>query len=184
MDFWSEATAQRQGANACLKWLEEETDYFTAPASSRFHGSRPGGLLIHSVNVCEELLNLRENHYVAEIDRASAIIVALLHDVCKCNTYKPVTKRQRNKLGEWVDVKTYEIADTLPMGHGEKSLYLVQKSGLQLTDTEAAAIRWHMGAYTDRQNLSMMGAAFRRWPLALFLHLADMIAANYVEVEA
>lgn len=183
MDFW-ERIADRPGAAECLKWLETETDFFTAPASSRFHGSKPGGLLIHSVNVCDELLNLLDHHATPEVDRRSAIIVALLHDVCKCNTYRPTTKRQRDKQGNWGDVQGYEINDTLPMGHGEKSLYLVQKSGLRLSDAEAAAIRWHMGAYNDKDKLSTLGAAFDRWPLALFLHMADMIAAHYVELEA
>lgn len=169
MSYWREI-AYRPGTAACLKWLEEETDYFTAPASRKHHNAFPGGLLVHSLNVCEELLQIQHMYCGNGANRESAILVALLHDVCKCNFYK--------QTGDG-----YTIRDTLPMGHGEKSTYMLLQTGLALTDEEAAAIRWHMGAYSDPDKLQTLGQAFARYPLALFLHMADMIAAHYIELE-
>lgn len=181
MNYWREI-AHRPGAAAFLEWLEKETDYFTAPASRKHHGAQPGGLLVHSLNVCEELLHMLST-YAGEIKRESAILVALLHDVCKCNFYDLVSVDHTLVDEPGQAVYTYRIDDTLPMGHGEKSLYLIMKTGLQLTDEEAAAIRWHMGAYGDPDKLQTLGQAFDRCPLALFLHMADMIAAHYIETE-
>lgn len=183
LKFWQEIE-DRNGADLCLQWLQNETDFFTAPASSKYHGAHPGGLLAHSVIVCEELLALLEAMEVDEVDRGSAILVALLHDVCKANHYKETTLRRKNATtGKWEDQRGYIVDDQLPLGHGEKSLYMLLQSGLMLTDEEAAAIRWHMGAYRDHDELGTMGRAFDRWPLALFLHTADMVAAHYIEVD-
>lgn len=182
--YWAELDG-RNGADLCLNWLETETDFFTAPASTKYHGAHPGGLVAHSVNVCEELLTMLDAHDVKGVERESAILVALLHDVCKVNHYKQaITRRKNPDSGKWEDVRGYIVDDQLPLGHGEKSLYMLLQSGLMLTDEEAAAIRWHMGAYRDQAETGTMGKAFDRWPLALFLHLADMVAAHYVEVEA
>lgn len=91
-------------------------------------------------------------------------------------------KRQRGHDGELQDVSTYEYDDsTLPLGHGEKSLYILQHLGMELTEQEAAAIRWHMGAYRDHDCYSEMNRAFERYALALFLHLADMAATYWWE---
>lgn len=172
-------------ADICLEWLENYTDFFTAPASTKYHGSRPGGLLIHSIAVCQTLMELLTIYGKdAGIEQESAILVALLHDVCKCNYYKETTKRQKNADGKWEDVRGYTVEDDLPMGHGEKSLYLILQTGLELTNEEAAAIRWHMGAYQDQDKLGTMSKAFDQYPLALFLHIADMIASHFIEKEA
>lgn len=183
LHYWAEI-ADRPGADSCLDWLWNETDFFTAPASTKYHGAHPGGLLVHSINVCEELLTMLDAHDVKGVERQSAILVALLHDVCKCNYYQEAPRRQRNpKTGKWEDVRGYITADTLPLGHGEKSAIMLMRTGLFLSEEELAAIRWHMGAYHDQDRLNTMGQAFDRWPLALFLHLADMVAAHYIEVE-
>ena len=113
---------------------------------------------------------------------ASAVTCALLHDICKAGTYRQTTKRQRGPDGKWQDVPAYEYDDSgLPLGHGEKSLFLLQRLGMELTDQEAAAIRWHMGAYRDHDCYNEMGKAFERYALALFLHLADMTATYWWE---
>lgn len=182
MNYWREI-AHRDGANDCLAWLEKETDYFTAPASRKHHGAHPGGLLVHSLNVCEELLHPLPIYCGKDANRESAILVALLHDVCKCNFYDLVSVDHTLVEDPDKPAYTYRIDDTLPLGHGEKSLYLLLQTGLELTDEEAAAIRWHMGAYGDPDKLQTLGQAFDRWPLALFLHMADMIAAHYIETE-
>lgn len=182
LGFWDEVD-QRPGTDNVLRWLENETDFFTAPASTKYHGNNPGGLVAHSLNVCGALLDLLNVCGVRSEYRESAILVALLHDVCKCNYYKETTKRKQDAAGKWSDERVYYADDNLPMGHGEKSLFLLMRCGLELTDEEAAAIRWHMGAYADRGQTATLGRAFDRYPLALFLHLADMIAAHYMEVE-
>lgn len=159
--FLSQVT--RPGADKLLEWLKS-TDFFTAPASTRFHGAYPGGLVKHSLNVYYALLgnfNLRGLY-----SPQTQTIVALLHDVCKANYY----------AGEYPD---YTVKDQIPMGHGEKSVYLVMKH-MELTDDEALAIRWHMGAYDDafRGGSRALNAAMERTPLVLELHYADMIATQ------
>lgn len=128
--FISQVT--RPGAADLLAWLGT-TDFFEAPASTRFHGAYPGGLVEHSLNVYYALLG---QSTIREYGGESVAVVALLHDVCKTGYYR------RERDGK------YSVKDQLPMGHGEKSVYLVMKF-MDLTDEEALAIRWHMGAYDD-----------------------------------
>lgn len=128
--FISQVT--RPGAADLLAWLGT-TDFFEAPASTRFHGAYPGGLVEHSLNVYYALLG---QYTIREYGGESVAVVALLHDVCKTGYYR------RERDGK------YSVKDQLPMGHGEKSVYLVMKF-MDLTDEEALAIRWHMGAYDD-----------------------------------
>lgn len=158
--FISQVT--RPGAADLLAWLGT-TDFFEAPASTRFHGAYPGGLVEHSLNVYYALLG---QSTIREYGGESVAIVALLHDVCKANYY----------AGEYPD---YTVKDQMPMGHGEKSVYLVMKH-MELTDDEALAIRWHMGAYDDafRGGSRALNAAMERTPLVLELHYADMIATQ------
>ncbi len=166
----------RPGAGTMLAWLEN-TDFFVAPASTRYHGSHPGGLVEHSVNAAEALVDLIEA-FDADIPIQSAVLVALLHDVCKAEYYHETTRRAKDADGKWQDVRAYSVRqDRLPLGHGEKSLYIV-RSCMDLTDEEACAIRWHMGAYCDQQQYGEMGMAMERYPLALLLHEADMIATH------
>ena len=106
----------------------------------------------------------------------------LVHDICKVGVYKPTTRRVRNEEGKWQEVPTYDFEDDLPLGHGEKSLYLAERHGLRLTDEEAAAIRWHMGPYRDRDAVREMSEAFQKFPLAAILHSADMIATYIIEL--
>lgn len=147
----------RPGAAALLEWLES-TDFFTAPATY------PGGLVKHSLNVYYALLgSYNVNGLYSPQTKA---IVALLHDVCKANYY----------AGEY---PAYTVRDQLPMGHGEKSVYLVMKH-MELTDDEALAIRWHMGAYDDafRGGSRALNEAMKKTPLVLALHYADMLATQ------
>lgn len=178
-----EQIEDRPGKAECLRWLENETDFFTAPASTKYHGAAPGGLCAHSLNVCDALTLLLRTWRVQNVTTSSAILVALLHDVCKTNFYTETTTRKRDASGKWYDARGYMIEDSLPMGHGEKALYMVLQTGLKLTNEEAAAIRWHMGAYNDHDKNYTLGAAFDKYPLALYLHMADMIAAHYIEAE-
>ena len=171
-------TTNRDGIEELIRYLQEETDFFTAPASTKYHGAFAGGLLMHSINVCAELrLDPNSKVYPTE----TLIIVALLHDICKANCYR-TEKRNVKENGGWVEKQIYVFEDELPLGHGEKSLYLASKF-IKLSDEEAAAIRWHMGAFDNafRGGDRGLNAAYEKYPLAVLLHMADMRAAYLVE---
>ena len=171
-------TTNRDGIEELIRYLQEETDFFTAPASTKYHGAFAGGLLMHSIKVCAELrLDPNSKVYPTE----TLIIVALLHDICKANCYR-TEKRNVKENGGWVEKQIYVFEDELPLGHGEKSLYLASKF-IKLSDEEAAAIRWHMGAFdcAFRGGDRGLNAAYEKYPLAVLLHMADMRATYLVE---
>lgn len=171
-------TTNRDGIEELIRYLQEETDFFTAPASAKYHGAFESGLLMHSINVCAELrLDPNSKVYPTE----TLIIVALLHDICKANCYR-TEKRNVKENGGWVEKQIYVFEDELPLGHGEKSLYLASKF-IKLSDEEAAAIRWHMGAFdcAFRGGDWGLNAAYEKYPLAVLLHMADMRATYLVE---
>lgn len=163
----------RPGAAELLEWLES-TDFFTAPASTKYHGAYPGGLLEHSLNVYYALIG---GPYALWASGETRAICALLHDICKADFYAASTKRQKNVDGVWETVPCYTVKDRFPLGHGEKSIFLIQRH-MELTDEEALAIRWHMGAYDDaaRGGSRTLSEAMAATPLVLALHTADMMA--------
>lgn len=172
---------EREGSAEMLKWLES-SDFFTAPASTRFHGSYPGGLVAHSNNVCRRLL---EEMPISDTSVESVVLVSLLHDVCKVNFYKAGTRNVKDpETGKWEAVPSYSIDDKLPMGHGEKSVFIINQF-MKLTVEEALAIRWHMGAFDEavKGGSYSMGNAYEKCPLALLLHIADMKATYLDEKE-
>lgn len=175
----------REGADKLLEYLESKSsDFFTAPASQRFHGSYEGGLVEHSVNVyhCLDAYLVRErvrNLYGMNYAQESIAIVALLHDICKMNCYKPGFRNVKDDNGVWQKVPSYDYEDKLPYGHGEKSVYIVN-GFIRLSREEAFAIRYHMGfsGLEDKRNI---GEAFERFPLAFALNVADMEATYFLE---
>ncbi|MGN0634192.1 MAG: hydrolase [Oscillospiraceae bacterium] len=176
----------RRGADKLLEWLDSDnSDFFTAPASTRYHGAYEGGLCEHSLNVyycLKEYLSrerVKEEYKVEFSDEAIAI-VALLHDLCKVNLYRTSFRNSKNEAtGKWEKVPYYEYNDTLPYGHGEKSVYIV--SGfMRLTRDEAMGIRWHMG-FSGEENINTVGRALEMYPLALAAYIADMEATFYIE---
>lgn len=177
------ATITREGADKFLEYLLEKTDFFTAPASTRFHGSYEGGLLEHSLNVYECLCDWVKHSkfckkYGFEFSEESLAIVSLLHDVCKTNFYK-TEMRNVKKDGVWVAVPYYTIEDNLPYGHGEKSVYIL--SGfMKLSREEAFAIRYHMG-FSGPEDANQVGRALEMFPLAYALCISDMEASYYME---
>ena len=177
------ACVTREGGAAFLEYLTEKTDFFTAPASTRYHGSYEGGLLEHSLNVYECLCDYVKHSkfckkYGFEFSEESLAIVALLHDVCKTNFYK-TEMRNVKKDGVWVPVPYYTIEDNLPYGHGEKSVYIL--SGfMRLSRDEAFAIRYHMG-FSGPEDANQVGRALEMFPLAFALCMADMEASYYME---
>lgn len=175
----------REGSAELLEYLESRaSDFFTAPASTRFHGSYEGGLVEHSINVYHCLQQYLSRERVKEVygldySEESIAIVSLLHDVCKINCYKPGTRNVKDEHGVWHSVPTYEFDDKLPYGHGEKSVYIL--SGyMRLTREEAFAIRYHMG-FSGTEDSRNVGNAFAMYPLSLALSIADMEATYYLE---
>ena len=176
---------QRRGAQQFLDYLTgENSDFFIAPSSTRFHGSHEGGLVEHSVNVYHCLKDYLSRPRTKELYRMdfteeTVALVALLHDVCKLNYYKTDYRNAKNEQGVWEKVPYYTINDTLPYGHGEKSVYIIS-SYMRLSREEAFAIRYHMG-FSGCEDRNSIGKAFEMFPLALALHVADMEATYLVE---
>ena len=174
-------SVERPGMESLIQWMQEETDFFNAPASGSRHGAFFGGLLCHSLDVYRYLQNfvkpLKE-----KIPEDTLILCGLLHDLCKINMYV-VRTRNVKQPGErrWEEVEYFAIEDSLPFGHGEKSVYLIMKH-IPLTDDEALAIRWHMGGYDDAARSYIGGLtqsnAYRAHPLCVALNIADMYCAH------
>ena len=175
-----QSNIRREGADRLLEWLQT-TDFFTAPASTRYHCACAGGLVQHSVNVYEVMM---EKHFDPACDNAESFaLCALLHDVCKANFYKVSTRNAKNDAtGQWEKVPFYQVADQLPYGHGEKSVYLIEHF-MRLKTDEAIAIRWHMGGFDDavRGGSFAISDAYNRYPLAVKLHASDLIATYLME---
>ena len=174
----------REGADKLLAYLDSDAnDFFRAPASTRFHGAYPEGLCEHSLNVYDCLCDLMARPRYKEVYGVSAsdesiAIVSLLHDLCKTNFYVESTRNVKEN-GVWREVPFYTINDTLPYGHGEKSVYII--SGfMKLTREEAFAIRYHMG-FSNTDDKNSVGAAFEMFPLAFALNTADMEATYFLE---
>ena len=160
----------RDGSKELLEWLQT-TDFFTAPASPRYHCACENGLVMHSVSVFNTLM---EKHFDEETDSVESFaICALLHDLCKAQFYKVSTRNVKNEqTGQWEKVPYYAIEDSFPFGHGEKSVFLIERF-MRLKIDEAMAIRWHMGEFGDK-NINTISQAYYRYPLAVKLHLADL----------
>lgn len=164
---------KRQGSQEFLDWLLK-TDFFTAPASTKYHGACEGGLLLHSLNVYK---TLRERYFEEGKDsEESFAICALLHDLCKAQFYKVSTRNVKNDVtGQWEKVPYYTVEDAFPYGHGEKSVFLIERF-MRLKTSEAMAIRWHMGGFDDsaRGGSFAISLAYEKYPIAVKLHLADL----------
>ena len=165
----------------------EKSGYFTAPASMKNHLCFEGGLMCHSLNVCEAALTLKKT-FMAErpdifekISDASIIVASLLHDMCKSDLYY----RKRNAAMEFGQAEFGTDSGTLPIGHGEKSVVMLLQMGLGLTDAEICAIRWHMGSWSvnqaDSEERNNFRAAEKRYPLVTLIQLADTIASKFTE---
>ncbi len=173
----------RDGSEKLLAFIEN-SDFFAAPASTRYHGNYEGGLCQHSLNVYDALVDILNRPRVKETygisyPAESIAIAALLHDLCKVNFYKTSYRNVKNEQGRWESVPYYTIEDNLPYGHGEKSVYIT--SGyMRLTRDEAFAIRYHMG-FSGPEDPTSVGKALEMFPLAWALCVADMEAAYFME---
>jgi hypothetical protein len=172
----------REGADKLLDFLLNGSDFFTAPASTRYHGAYEGGLVEHSLNVYDCLRDMMERlkeRYGIEYPDESIAIAGLLHDICKVNFYKTSYRNVKDETGRWQSVPYYTIEDTLPYGHGEKSAYIVS-AYIRLTRDEAFAIRYHMG-FSGTEDPGNVGRALEMFPLAYATCCADMEAAFLLE---
>lgn len=161
---------KRAGSQELLNWLMN-TDFFTAPASTKFHCACENGLVMHSVSVFNTMM---EKHFEEGVDEIESFAIsALLHDICKAEFYKVSTRNVKNELtGQWEKQPFYAIEDKFPFGHGEKSVFLIERF-VRLKLDEAMAIRWHMGSFDDPNGYTV-SQAYEKYPLAVKLHLADM----------
>ena len=180
------ANITRPGADALLDYLTNKCDFFTAPASARYHGSYEGGLCEHSLNVYYCLKDYLARERVQELygmnpSEETIAIVSLLHDVCKIGCYTKGTRNVKGPDGKWSQVPTYQFNDPMPYGHGEKSVYVVN-GFLRLTREEAFAIRYHMG-FSVSDDARQVGQAFQMYPLAFCLSVADSEATYFLERE-
>jgi len=175
----------REGADKLLEYITSPaSDFFTAPASLRYHGSYEGGLVEHSLNTYDCMVAYLARDRVRELYKMdyppeSVAICALLHDICKVNTYKPGFRNVKDEKGKWQQVPSNEYDDKLPYGHGEKSVYIIG-GFIRLSREEAFAIRYHMG-FSGTEDKRHIGEALERFPLAFALNVADMEATYFLE---
>ena len=181
----------REGMDEVILQLEE-LGFFQAPASSKFHLTHEGGLLEHSLNVCKIGLMLRDQMLLLKpeleesLNKESVIIASLLHDLCKADIYQKCVRKRKDRLGQWVDYETYELDySDFPLGHGEKSVIVLLRMGLDLSDDEIMAIRWHMSAWDLPFQSPDLKANFdtakRICPLCSLIQAADGLASNLLE---
>lgn len=179
------ANITREGADKLLEYLcSPSSDFFKAPASTRFHGAYEGGLLEHSLNVYHCLVDYlarerTKSVYGMNYSAESVAAAALLHDLCKVNYYGTELRNAKNEQGTWEKVPYYTIDDKLPYGHGEKSVYIIT-GFMKLSREEAFAIRYHMG-FSGIEDKNSIGKALEEFPLAFALSVADMEASYFLE---
>lgn len=192
-------STNRAGIDDLINWLETKSDFFTAPASCYYHGSHPGGLLAHSLNVykaAKQIQMMASNLALPEknvmsIPEESIILCTLLHDLCKTNMYSETVKFYKDDQAaygqQWKKYQSYEIKDNFPLGHGEKSVIMLQNF-IRLSGVEICAIRWHMGmtdpgAYLSPYEKPAMMKAINDIPLVHIIMQADSFASFMMEKE-
>lgn len=186
----------RPGMDKLIEYIRK-SDFYTAPASTRFHSCHEGGLLEHSLNVADCLLKKLDNPVWAdilnEVGQESIIISALLHDICKSNFYVVELKNKKvysdhgkksdsNGRYDWETVPGYTVDDKIPYGHGEKSVMMIEEF-MKLKPVERYAIRWHMGCTEPKENWNTVSLAIKKYPLVLAIFEADLESTYIIEEE-
>lgn len=163
----------RDGSKELLEWIKT-TDFFTAPASTKFHCACEYGLVMHSLSVYDTYM---QKHFDSETDNKESVTIStLLHDLCKAQFYKTSMRNVKNEqTGQWEKQPFYMVEDAFPYGHGEKSVFLIERF-MRLKTSEAMAIRWHMGGFDDSAKAGnfSISLAYEKYPLAVKLHLSDL----------
>ena len=176
---------KRPGIESLLEFVRK-SDFYSAPASTRFHGAYEGGLLEHSLNVLDCLAEKKASNnaiwhkVLVNVQSESIIISSLLHDLCKTYFYTTEMRNKKNEKGQWEQVPFYSVNDLIPYGHGEKSVMMIEEY-IKLLPAERYAIRWHMGSYEPKELWNTLGTAMEKYPLVLALHEADMEATYLLE---
>ena len=174
-------STKREGIDELIDFMKK-TDFFTAPASTRFHGSFEKGLLEHSMKVYEILKEKVKTAMIRiNTPEESIILIGLLHDICKANFYKVDYRNAKNELGVWEKVPYYTVDDTIPYGHGEKSVMMISEY-IKLTPEEKYAIRWHMGYTEPKELYNTIKVAYQKYPVALLAHEADLEATYFFDI--
>lgn len=187
-------SANRTGTDKLIEFLRK-SDFYIAPASTKYHLSCEGGLLQHSLNVYDALISKVKNNptWQQDFNPASLIVSALLHDICKTYFYvsevknRKVYKENGSKIDsngryDWESYMGYTIEDQFPYGHGEKSVMMIEQF-IKLTPEERYTIRWHMGFSEPKENWNSLGKTYEKYPLALALSEADLEATYLMEKE-
>lgn len=191
-------STNREGIDSLIDYLRN-SDFYTAPASTRFHSCHEGGLLEHSMNVLNCLEQKLEQGVWKEtgisdsVDKSGLILIALLHDLCKTNFYVVEMKNKKvyndhgkrsdsNGRFDWESVPGYAVDDKFPYGHGEKSVMMIEQF-IKLKPIERYAIRWHMGFTESKENWNTLSAAIKKYPIILAIHEADLESTYLLEEE-
>lgn len=164
-------------ASKCLAWLHT-TDFFVAPASTIYHNHERGGLLNHTLQVVDAIIDLHNCRKFKYVSLKSAVLVALVHDWCKIGLYESYTKNVKDDNGIWKQEIAYKHKDTpfVTFGHGVSSLYLISRF-INLSTEEALAVRWHMGEYNVAHNeMNELHSANETYPLVQMLQFADRLS--------
>lgn len=171
-------TVHRDGIEDLLSWLDE-SDFYTCPASTKYHGAYIGGLLQHSLNVYDEMKRIMKAYPEIVVPEESVVVAALFHDLCKVSFYETERRNRKNEYGQWESYDAYIVKEKFCYGgHGSKSVFLIQHF-MKLTPEEAVAINCHMGAYSE--NPQDVSRAYEQFPFAWLLHVADESAAYIKE---
>lgn len=175
----------RSGIDKLIDWLVSQSDFFTAPASTVYHGNYEGGLVEHSLNVYR-LFREKNKTYELELSEDSIKIMALLHDICKANFYETYSRNvnidplNQSRKEFWRKIESYKVNDQYPAGHGEKSVMII-KNYIRLIPCEELGIRWHMGGYEPKENYNYLSNAWSMYKSGACLHTADIEASNLFE---
>ena len=175
-------STKREGMDNLIDFLENKSDFFTCPASTKFHGNFAGGLAEHSLKVYEILEHKVKNSILKiDIPAESIIIIGILHDICKVNFYAVDYRNAKNDLGVWEKVPYYKVDDTIPYGHGEKSVMMLTEY-IKLTNEEKYAIRWHMGFTEPKELYTTIGLAYTKYPICVLTNEADLEATYFYDI--
>ncbi len=177
------SSVDRKGIENLLEYLETKTDFYTAPASTRYHNNCAGGLLAHTLNVYENFKKLLKLQGI-EMSEESIILVSLLHDICKCNYYV-LEQRNRKINGKWEQVNVWSNTKSVspPLPHAYRSIRMILQF-FRLTFQEELCIYYHMGPYggEDYEYRTLLQKVNTENPETLLFYTADLFS-TYLDEE-